>query len=216
MLTALCFIGSGLAIAAIAADVLHRHGSPAVQRFVSRFGRIVHFRKSESPVDNLRQALAITGSLLLATLAILTSSPVYCALQFTLTVSALLWYVDVHHDKKRSESIKGYGRLAVAVSVWVALEIFGLCPGFHRVGVLGLEALGCGFIISRPVPRDLFCFVGGALLATYAFIGILVEPDLVAHKNFFILNLIYSALGLIALVDSIRKARLPEVDATAD
>ena len=213
MLTALCFLGSGLAIAALAADILHRHGAQSIRLRISRVGERVQFRKSESPVDNLRQALAIAGSLFLATLAILTASPVYCALQFTLTVSALLWYVDVHPDRKRSEAIKGYGRLAVALSVWVALEVAQLCPGFHRIGVLGLEALGCGFIISRPVPRDLFCFLGGALLATYAFIGMLIEPELVAHINFFVLNLIYSALGLIALIDSIRQSRRkPEAD----
>lgn len=210
MLTFLCFLGSGLAILALVADILGRHGPKRVKAAVEWLGVRVQFRKAESPVNNLRQFLAISGTVFLAALAMLTSSPVYCALQIMLMVSAVLWYIDVHSNPERSESIKTYVRLAAAIGVWIGLEIAGLCPGFHRLGVIGLELLGCGFIISRAIPRDFLCLAGGVMLATYAGVGIVLEPGLVTHVNWFVLNLIYSALGLFALIDSIRKARQPQ------
>ncbi len=207
MITALSIVGSGFAILAILADLLGRHGWGIVKRGVESLGLRVHFRTTASPVENLRQMLALIASLLLSVLAVVTNNPVYVALQLMLVASSLLWYVQIGPDLERSESIKTYVRAAIAIGIWVALEIAGLCPGFHRLGVIGLETLGCGFIVSRPLVRDSLCFAGGVLLSVYAGMGMVFEPENLAHLNWLILNLIYSVLGLLALIDSIRKSR---------
>lgn len=203
---ALPVAGTVVACLAIAFDLAFRHGGERLRNLIERMGRTVHIRQDATPVENLRQFFAVGGATLLGLYAVQEGKAVYTALQALLVLSSLLWYPRFWGDPERVETLKSAVRIAFAVLVWLMLEWFGLCPGFHRLGVIGLELLGCGFVTKRPVPRDAFCFAGSVMLSVYPAIGLIVEPESAAiHTIWLVLNLIYGTLAGWALVSSLRK-----------
>ena len=202
---ALALIGSGLAILALVVDNLSRLGSASTKKFLVALDARVAFRQDETvkPGDNLRQLCATAGSFFLTSLAIVDRQPVYIALQVLINVSCLGWYVRIHRVVETSERIKAGVRLVVMILAWGTLEAFSLCNGFHRLGVLGLEALGVAFIIQRPpILRDLLCLLGGLTLCLYASVGLFFQPEQFSHLNWAALNGLYAILGAIAVYNS--------------
>ena len=203
-------VGAVVAISALVADLLGRQEKwKAVKEAITRLGAKVKIRKDASEKDNLRQFLVLLGASFLLVSSLCNAPPVYIALQVLLAASALLWYFDLSEDREWSERVKGWSRLVLALLVWAVLEYFELCPEFHRLGVVGLELLGCAFVIQRAVKtRDVLCLLGGLMLATYAGVGVFFDPQHVSsHSIWFGLNAVYSGVGGVLLGLSFRKPK---------
>lgn len=202
----LAILGSALTCGAQILDYVFRRSSGLRRQKLEWLSTFVAFRGNVAPVDNLRQALVVGGAGFLAALSIYEGRAVYIGLQVLLVLSALLWYPTFGaRDKSlaRLDHWKGGACLLVAVLVWVVLEYLAVCPGFHRIGVAGLELLACGFMLQRALPRDLLCFLGAAVLSVYGALGMVLDPGAVfAHAVWCALNVFYAAWGMANLHDT--------------
>lgn len=206
--------GGVVALLALASDIAGRFGTAGMSSFVDTLGVYVQFRNSESPRDSLRQFFALAGTIFLLLGAALREGWIYVFLEALLFFSTLVWYIDVSSNPKTSETVKGYVRFVVAVGVGIWMWALGYCQGLSLVCVIGLELLGCSFVLREPVRRDAFVFAGGAVLSIYAILGLIYEPELRdLHSVWTTLNVPYGLFGGILLWDSISQAKSPAATA---
>lgn len=193
-------LGSAFAVGSILVDLAamarpERHGV-----WLDRISRPIRIRKDVPPRDNLRQLLAVIGSILLLLLALITSSPVYVALETFMLLSKFLWFIAFGRDAEVSERRKAIARIFAAVAVWVTLEILGLCSGFHRLGIVGLELLGCAYALQNPGLRNRLMVYGSTTLVCYAAVGVVLEPERVTiYTTQLFLNGIFMAVAMMNL-----------------
>lgn len=203
----LALVGSGVAILSPLVDLFHRWGGPRTKARIDSIDARFSWRRNTQSPAQLRQLLAVAGAAILIVLAVYQGGAVYIGLQTLLLLSGLLWYPTFGAEGDalaRIERWKGVLRIILALFVWGTLEWFGLCPGFHRTGVLGLELLACAFILQSPLARDSLAFLGAFCLMLYGGLGVLLDPDAAfTHWTWFLLNMVYSVFTFLNVFDTI-------------
>lgn len=190
-------LGAFLAIASILVDLCGNATPNTLGRSLDQLATPLAFRKDVPARDNLRQALAVCGSIVLLLFAVWTTSVVYAALESVMLFSKVLWFVPLGTDSDLSDRRKTTLRVVIAAVTWIFLEVTNSCGGFHRIGVLGLELLGCAYAVQRPLMRSRLLVSGSAAIVLYASMGVIWDSDrLVIHSTQLMLNGIFLGLSL--------------------
>jgi hypothetical protein len=149
-----------------------------------------------SPLALLEQLLLLCGALCLLATAVLAGNHLYTFLEFLLIVSTLLYFCD-----EMAEETKGKLALLCAIGIGAGLLSTGEVAGFRVTGLLGLESLGCGYILQHSLRRQIAVFLGGFLLMLNSFLGMCwdVPDQLWIHVLWFHLNLVFTGLSGVSL-----------------
>ena len=197
----LAISGSLFAIFALAVGLLERFSGGTLLRAIRPAVKKIRFRPSKSLNDNHRHAWFVISTTLLFVLSVIRGNPVYIGLEVLLIVSTGLWYLKVHRVERRSDECKEWARIVLALGIWAFLEYRGLVPGFHKIGVVGLELLGCAFVVSRwELLREILQLLGGLAITFYAAVGLWLDPE--RTPDYVIwgsLNAIFSLFAIILL-----------------
>jgi hypothetical protein len=165
-----------------------RHGTQGLPRGLkARLARV-------APFALLEQVLLLCGALCLLATAVLAGNRLYMVLELLLIASTLLYFCD-----EVPEETKGKLGLLCAIGLGAGLLYTGEVAGFKLTGLLGLESLGCGYLLQQSLPRQIAIALGGFLLMLNSLLGMCwdVPEQLWMHLLWFHLNFIFT--GLVGL-----------------
>lgn len=149
-----------------------------------------------SPWALLEQLLLLCGALCLLATAVLAGNHLYIVLELFLIVATLLYFCD-----EVAEETKGKLVLLCAIGIGAGLLSTGEVAGFQVTGLLGLESLGCGYILQHSLRRQITVFLGGLLLMLNSVLGMCwdVPEQLWIHVLWFHCNLVFTGLTGVSL-----------------
>ena len=200
----LAFFGSTLALLGVGSELLYLV-FPKLRPWLDALGEKVQLKKSDSPIAGLRQIMLFAASILLLIFVVVQRQPVYISLQAYIQITSTLWFLEFGKTRealKSFEKAKSFSCLILAGLVWIILEVFGLCPGFHRVATMGLLVVAFGYVVVNPLLRNPLCIFGAWLLALYGVLGMRYDTQgFGTYLNAFCVNLMFGLIcGAIFVV----------------
>lgn len=143
----------------------------------------------------LRQILLVVGAIFLAVVAYIGKRWLFAVLEGSLILWGLLFFL-------QDPLILWSSRIVIFVATWIVLWQLKLFNRDNIWGVLGIEALGTGYLSGL----FLMHFLGGLLLCVYSLQGMRASDRQVAvvSKFWLVLNIPFALLSLFESVIQMR------------